>query len=126
SDRAPSVQPVKINVVSLESSQGPFQRAIDILTAVATGVGIARFGIHREFRGDDDSVAHTVLAHELAYHLFTFSVGIAVGRIQEVAALFEVAVEECKRAVLIGAKTPLSSESHRSQAERAHAQSRPS
>jgi len=52
-------------------------------------------------------------------HLFAFTVGIPVGRIKEVAALFEIAVEERKRALFVGVEAPLRSERHCPEAERA-------
>ena len=55
--RVPRMQPVKIDKIRLQSTKRTFEGAIDILSAVAARVGIARLGVEGELRRQHDPVA---------------------------------------------------------------------
>ena len=67
--------------------------AIDILAAIAAGVGIAWLGVEREFSRQHHAVPQCAISNKLAHHLFAFAAGVAISCVDEVAALLDVTVE---------------------------------
>jgi hypothetical protein len=120
------VQPVKIDVVRLQTAKRTFQGAVDILASVAAGIGIARASVERELSGQDQSVAQIALSDEFSDELFALAVCVTVGGVDEVSADFDEAREDGARGLLVRAPTPCGSEGHGAETERADAQPRPS
>src|SRR5215467_3293707 len=96
---------------------------MNVLAAIASGVGVSGIGAEAELGGEHDAVAKLALRDEFSEHLFAFATGIPVGGVDEIAPGFEVAVEERTRNIFFGAPPPLRSKSHRAKAEWAYQQS---
>src|SRR5258705_3630229 len=117
------MQPVEIDIVSLEPSQRSFQGAINILASVAASIRIARVTIEGELCRQYDSVAHGPLADELTQQLFTVASRIEVGCIDEVSTCFQIAIENLARDLFFRTPAPFVPKGHRAQTELAHSQS---
>src|SRR5438045_8350958 len=106
------MQPIQINVVCLEAAQGAVQRAIDVLSAIAPGVGIALFRIKREFCGEDHSVAESAIVYKFPDQFFALAIGVSIGGVDEISTCIDVAIEEGARNIFFGSPSPLGAEGH--------------
>src|SRR6185295_1803933 len=117
------MQPVEIDIVSLEPSQRAFQGAINILAPVSPSIRIARVTVEGELCRQYDSVAHGPFADELTQQLFTVASCIEVGCIDEVSTCFQITIENLARDIFFRTPAPFVPKGHRAQTELAHSQS---
>ncbi len=122
----PGMQQVKIDVVGAEALERALHRAQHVLALVAAAVriGPAAGGgiVESELGGDDHAVARGGLADELAEHALAVAAGVAVGGVEEIAAGFEVAVENRPRLFFFRTPAPVSAEGHGAQGQAGYAQ----
>ncbi len=123
SQHVPGVHEIEIDVVGSESAQRAFERAQNVLAAIASGIRVVGLGAEAEFGGDHDLVPQIALANELTDPGFADPVGVEVSGIDEIAATVDVPIEDLPGRVLVGSPTPVGAEGHRAQGEAADAQS---
>ena len=87
------MQPVHIHVVGAEAAQRAFESPVNLLAAIAAGVGVAFLGVEAEFGGQHQLVAAGAFGHETAHQLLALAARIDVGRIDEIAAGLYIGVE---------------------------------
>ena len=121
-DHVPGVEIVEIDVIGVEAAQRRFERGVNIFAAVAAGVRISRLRAESEFRGDDGLVAKFALGDKFADDLLALSHLVAVGGVDEVAAVLDVEVEHFEGELFVGAPAPSGAETHSAEAQRADAQ----
>ena len=123
-DGIPGVEPIKVDIVSLQAAERSFEGTIDIFAAIAAGIWISRLGVERELGGEDGAIAELLVGDEIPDQLLAVAAGIAIGGIDEISAEVDVAIENgvCHR--LLRTPAPFRTERHRSEAERADAQAR--
>src|SRR6266849_3225669 len=119
----PREHQVEINVIRLEAAQRAFHGAVDIFPAVPACVGVPRLGIERELRGEDNLVPNLCILDEFPDQLLAPSIRIHIRGVNKVAAFFKIAAKNRLRDAFVGTPAPIGSESHRSEAKWAHAQS---
>ena len=121
-DAIPGVQQIQVDVIGLEATQRTFQRAHDVLAAVAARVRIARFGVVGELGGQHHAVAHPDVGDESAQQAFALAAGVEVGGVDEIAADGKVAIEHRARNALVGTPAPILAEGHGAEGKAADAQ----
>ena len=112
------VEPVEVDVVGLESSEGVLALVDNGLSAHAAGVGVAPEHVARELGGDDCAVAlRGVFADVVADDNLGVPLGVYVGGVEEVAARVEVDVHDLFGGFDVRAEVPVLAEGHCSEAE---------
>lgn len=67
---------------------------MNLLAAVAAGVGVAFLGVEAELGGQHQLVAAGAIGHETAQHFLACAARVDVGRIDEVAAGFHIGIKD--------------------------------
>ena len=115
------MQPIKIDVIGLQPTERAFERRVDVFSAVAARVGVARASAERKFRGEHHLVSSLRLREKITDDALAASVGVTVGGVDEVAPGVEVAVQDGVGGFLRSPPAPIGAERHGSEAKRAHA-----
>jgi hypothetical protein len=111
------MQPVEVDIVTLQTAQRAMQGSIDVFAAISASIGIASFRIEGEFRGQNHTIAKCPLGNKLSHQFFAFASGVSVGRIDEIAALLDVAIEQTSGDTLLGSPPPLGAKGHGAERE---------
>ena len=85
---------VTIDKIRGETAKRGVEGTVNVLAAVAAGVGIAGRAVKGELGGEHDLVAQLAVVYELPAHLFAVAELVAVGGVDEVATRVDVAVED--------------------------------
>jgi hypothetical protein len=121
----PVVQPVDVDVVSLQSPQRVLELGDERLAAAPAAIGVAGMQVGEELRAEHDAFAQTrPVGKEVTNDLLGVPVGVDVGGVHDVAASVEVLGQEFRGALRAGAPAPVLAEGHRAEGERADAQTR--
>ena len=98
-----------------KSFQTGLKRLHHVFAVVAGGVGVAGARLERVFGGDHEMLA--VGGDEFADKAFAGAVGVAIGRVDEVAAGRGIGIEHLLADFFRRAPAPVFAESHRSQGQ---------
>ena len=115
----PEVQPVQVDVVGLQTRERRVQRAMHVLASVAAGVGVAGIEVPGELGRQHDAIAQPAFGDEAADDFFAAAPAVDVGRVEEIAAGFDVGLHQLTRDIVRDAPAT-GAEGHRAEGQRTH------
>ena len=93
-DHVPHMHPVEVDVIGAQPAQRALKRAIGVLATIAARVGIGFLRREGELRRQHKLVTQLRFGDEAAHDFFTFAVGVHVGAVEKVSAVFDIAVKD--------------------------------